>query len=306
MNEVVSPARYEVSILVVGYNSRAHLGDALGSIASSVAGRRCEVLFVNNGTDNSEEFVQDRFPEVRILASNGNVGFGAANNNLARSSQGHFLLLLNPDTRLEPGAVDRLLSVAEAHPEFGIAGGLSTNQNGDALAMSRLVFPSLPSLLRGLLVRGGHPVPQGTGQIVEVDAVSGGFLLIRRDVWDALAGFDERFFLYAEELDLCRRWHDLGGKVGLVPAARLAHDVGSGDPGSPSRQLFLMRGNATFYRKHLGPLHAGACLLIHWLSCASRWAIGSLLSPFNPRFAANARSMRDVALRPWRWWMGYA
>ena len=296
-----------VSILVVGYNSAQLLECAIGSVSPAIKRHSYEVRFVNNGSDASEDMIRDRFPEVAIFPTRGNIGFGAANNYLAREAKGARLLLLNPDTRLEPSAIDILLDAAEADRSFGILGGLSISPAGEPLVMSRLEFPTLARILRGAIGKGGAPVlPPDAPGIFEVDAVSGAFMLIDRDWWDRLGGFDERFFLYAEELDLCLRLRQLGGKVGLVPAARVMHDVGSGEASTPARVLLSMRGSATFYRKHFSPAYAQACLLAHWLSCAVRFVVGSLLGPFSARWARVGRSMRGVTLRPGSWYVGYS
>jgi N-acetylglucosaminyl-diphospho-decaprenol L-rhamnosyltransferase len=297
-----------VSILVVGYNSQPFLADALDAVPLAAQRSDCEIRFVNNGDDRSEEFVGARYSNAVVLPSHGNIGFGAANNYLAREATGEWLLLLNPDTILEPHAIDIMLDQAKSQPEFGIIGGLSVSRKGDALAMSRLEFPSLGSIFRGAIgLGGGRQLPVSDTKILQVDAVSGCFLLIRRRTWEELGGFDERFFLYAEELDLCRRLHNSGGMVGIAPGARVVHDVGSGNAGAPARLLFSMRGSATYYRKHFSPAYAHACLLLHWLSCAGRYVAGSVLSPFNRRYKALALAlaMREVTLKPWLWYGGY-
>ena len=310
INEKMTPSvlqdACDVSILVVGFNSSSFLGSAIGSIGGATLRHSYEVRFVNNGTDDSEDTVLGLFPDVIVLPSIGNIGFGAANNYLARDAKGAWILLLNPDTRLEPFAIDLLLEAVEQDGEFGILGGLSISRAGRPLAMSRLEFPTLRRILFKGIGKGDAPLPPFNAQeVFEADAVSGGFMLITRDWWDRLGGFDERFFLYSEELDLCCRLRQLGGRVGLVAAARVMHDVGSGEPANPSRTLFMMRGSATFYRKHFSAPYAHACLLAHWASCAARFFIGSLLAPFDSGWALKARSMRGVTLRPLSWYRGY-
>jgi N-acetylglucosaminyl-diphospho-decaprenol L-rhamnosyltransferase len=295
-----------VSVLVVGYNSRAFLTDAIGAVGPAAQHHSYEIRFVENGSDNSEAMVGELFPHAVILPSQGNIGFGAANNYLAQGAAGDWLLLLNPDTELEPHAIDALLQAAQKNPEFGILGGISISRSGEALPISRLSFPTFGSVLRGAVGLGSVPLPPATAaEIVQVDAVSGGFMLISRKVWDRLGGFDERFFLYAEELDLCRRHGAIGGKVGLVLAARMIHEIGSGDPSAPLRVLYLMRGTATYFWKHYGRAYALACVLVLWLSFVCRLAVGALFQKHNPRCAVWARSMRLVALKPWLWLGGY-
>ena len=296
----------DVSILVVGYNSRSFVDGCIGSVDKATHRHSFEIRFVNNSTDLSEDLVRSLFPDVAVLPTRGNIGFGAANNYLASEAKGRWLLLLNPDTRLEESAIDRLLDASKGDRSFGILGGLSVSRKGEPLAMSRLEFPTFARSLRGAIGKGGAPLPvPDSSAVLEVEAVSGAFMLIDRHWWNRLGGFDERFFLYAEELDLCWRLRQLGGKVGLVSGARVMHDVGSGEPASPARVLLSMRGSATFYRKHFSATYTGVCLFAHWLSCAGRFVVGSLLGSFDMRWSAAARSMRGVTLRPWSWYKGY-
>lgn len=303
--DTASPAPV-VSILIVGYNSLAFLPDCFGSIEQAARRHAVEIRFVNNGSDASEDWIACHFADAEVLPTRGNIGFGAANNYLSQAARGDFLLLLNPDTRLEPSAIDHLLEAALANPQFAILGGLAVSPAGVPLASSQLVFPTLGEILRGAIGQGGYEVPDMTsGETCEVDAVSGGFMLINRQSFAQLGGFDARFFLYAEELDLCWRWRKLGGKVALVPAARVMHDVGSGEAASPARLLLSMRGAATFYRKHFAFPLSHICLAAHWLSCALRFVAGTLTGPFSHHGRNLRQAMRDVALKPWTWWAGY-
>lgn len=302
-NSVPRPA---ISILIVGYNSADFLAAAVGAIAGASRKQVAEICFVNNGTDNSEDLVRALCPLAVVLESRGNIGFGAANNYLADAASGEWLLLLNPDTQLEAGAIDALLAAAEENPEFAILGGLSVDRQGNPLAMSHLRFPRLRRLVRAIAGRANAPLPPSdSADVLAVEAVSGGFLLIRRSAWEALGGFDEQFFLYCEEVDLCRRHHDAGGRVGMVPAARVMHDVGSGKPLAASRILSSARGSATYYRKHFPVWYARACLFAHWAAYAVRFAVGGLASPFSPRLRALSAAMREVTLKPWLWVTGY-
>jgi N-acetylglucosaminyl-diphospho-decaprenol L-rhamnosyltransferase len=306
MIQATKAHRCTVSVLMVGYNSGAFLAEAVGAVGPAVQHHSHEVRFVDNGTDGSEGSLGELFPHIDILPSRGNIGFGAANNYLAQGTASDWLLMLNPDTVLHPHAIDVLLEAAQKHPRFEILGGISVSRSGEPLPISRLKFPTFGSVLRGALGFGRDSLPSfADAEIVPVDAVSGGFLLVSRTAWERLGGFDERFFLYAEELDLCRRHSALGGQVGLVPGARMIHEIGSGDPGAPQRVLFLMRGTATYFWKHFSWPYAGACLILLWLSFVARFAVGALFLKVHPRCATWARSMRLVALKPWRWISGY-
>ena len=212
-------SKIDLSILVVGYNSATFLPPCLTSVSEAIDSRPYEILFVNNGTDNSEELVSAAFPAVKVLPSRGNVGFAAGNDYLADHAVGKWLLLLNPDTRLYSGALATLLETAEENPQFAVFGGVTVSQDGTPEARAELELPNLATLLRGLVGwtrRVGADDP--TGEVLPVDALSGGFMMVRHDCWKQLGGLDKSFFLYAEELDFFKRLKDAGGRAAQVSA----------------------------------------------------------------------------------------
>ena len=303
---MTSAYAFDVSILIVGYNSLAFLGDCITAIERSCARCRPEILFVNNGTDKSEDFVRSAFPSVRVLASHGNVGFAQANNRLAAHASGRHLLLLNPDTRLLPGAVDRMVEFADRTPEFGILGAFTVNENGEPEELALAVQPSLSQLISAVL-RIGLPKridPKATAP-VEVDAVSGGCMFVRREIWDRLGGMDQDYFLYTEDLDFCRRHLDAGGRVAILPDSKVMHDCGSGESLSPTRRRFMLLGNATYYRKHFSRPYAFACLAVLWGVCISRFVAGTILGRFSAKSRKLADAYRFGAIKPWKWARGY-
>ena len=295
-----------VSILMVGFNSRAHVPHALAAIGRAMRQYGYEIRFVDNGEDGTQNIVRTQFPQVEVLESRGNIGFAAANNYLARGASGEWLLLLNPDTQLQPDALDILLRIADASPDYAVLGGLALGPSGDPLPYSCLTFPTPAQLLLRLFAINVPEVPNRLeGPVQEVEAVSGGYLLVRRAVWEALGGMDERYFLYAEELDFCRRAWRSGYRVGHVAGSRVVHDVGSGDPYSLRRRLYSLRGIATYHRLQMRPPKRQLCLLIHWLHCLTRASAGLLSGLLRLPGAARLQSYRQVACKPWSWWGGY-
>ena len=278
----------------------------LASLAAACSQCSYEVRFVNNGTDESEAFVMREFANVRVLPTRGNIGFAAANNYLANEARGDWLLLANPDTRLFPGSVDALIQAARENPEFAVFGGLTVDQNGAPVAESSFSFPTPWTLLRELfgVKLTPEPVRRADG-ICEVDAVSGGFMLVARGSWESLDGFDETYFLYAEELDFCKRLHDQGGRIASVSTAHIYHDVGGGDRYSPSRMEFSMLGRATYYYKHFSWLKARSCIMLNWIGCLVRLANARLRAPYSQRHAGIVRAFSTICLKPWTWMKGY-
>ncbi len=302
--------QYDLSIIIVGYNSANYLPACLSSIADAVGDCSYEVLFVNNGTDCSEALINREFDWVQVLPSRGNIGFAKANNYCAGHAQGQLLMLLNPDTEARSGSLANMVAVAKDWPEFGVLGGVTvTSQDGQAV-FGQMKFPGLRSLARGMIGGAARPPNlehgQPTGRPHRVDCVSGGCMMIRREAWADLGGFDERYFLYAEDIDLCRRAKDCGIETAMVSNAVIYHDVGSGDYFGSQRLLYQMRGNALYFRSHMGAIHARLCLIMLWLSALVRWLGGAFKGLEQAKYKRMSQGFRPIAVRPWRWWGGYS
>lgn len=296
----------DVSILVVGYNSLPYLETCLGAIPAACQTHRYEVLFVNNGTDGSEAFLRDAFPDVRVLPSRGNVGFAAGNNYLADQAKGTFVLLLNPDTQLYSCAIDILIDTAREQRDLAVVGGITVSANGQPEPLANMEFPTVQTMLRALAGRASRDLvidPQA--DVIPAEAINGGFMMVDRTWWQRLGGMDGSFFLYAEEIDFFKRLKDAGGKVGIVPQSRIFHDIGSGDVNSPTRKFFLATGNAHYLRKHFPPLEAALCIFLYWLVLTGRYVTGRLLGFRGERHRRRARAFAKLALRPWTWVRGY-
>jgi len=214
-----APAESEVplvSILVISYNTQAMTLACLASIAAETRVPHEVIVLDNASPDGSASAIAERFPAMRLIASETNHGFARGNNIAAREARGRYLLLLNPDTVVLDHAIDRLVAFAERTPEAGIWGGRTVFADGRLNPMSVFADQTLWSVFcrtSGLaLAFRGSPLfnPEEYGAWPrdaerEVDAVQGCFLLIRRDLWEALGGFDASFVMYGEEADLCRR-----------------------------------------------------------------------------------------------------
>jgi hypothetical protein len=268
----------DLSILVVTYNSRRLVGPLLEGLGRELASLAAEVVLVDNAShDGTADFVASAHPWVRLVRSEHNLGFAAGNNLAARHARGRVLLLLNPDALPEPGAIARGLARLDAHPEVGLAGGRLLDDQGRTQPSARM-FPTLLQealVLSGLAAR--FPRSRWFGHFdrtwadpqapATVDWVPGAFAFVRRDLFERLGGFDERFFLYYEEVDLCRRIARAGLQVAYWPDLRVHHVGGasartvSGATVSRSgAQLTLWRARSAllYYRKHHGWLTAWA------------------------------------------------
>ena len=236
-----------VGAAIVNYNARGHL---LGCIASLRAeGVETIVVADNASTDGSEDAVRSVDPAVDYHQTGANLGYGTgANRAVSRLPRGlPYVLVMNPDTVIEPGAVKTLVAAIEADDRTGIVGPRIEDSDGalypsartfpdlvDAVghAVLGLVAPNNPFTRRYRMLDWDHAEP------TSVDWVSGSCFLIRREAWDSIAGFDESYFMYAEDVDLCWRAGRAGWKVLYEPAARIVHVQGVSTDNHPYWMIF--------------------------------------------------------------------
>jgi GT2 family glycosyltransferase len=257
----------DLSIIIVSYNTRDLLAQCMDSIETTVQRVDYEVLVVDNGSvDGSPEMVESRYPTARLIRNRDNRGFAAANNQAIHISNGRFVLLLNSDAVLLPGAVESMLRFMEHEPRAGIAGGQLLNPDG-SFQSSFMDFPSLLGevLLLTKLSRLVYPStfpsypPEFSQERRAVDWVSGAFLMARREAIDSVGPLDEEYFMYTEETDWCFRMHKAGWLVFYLPEARACHWIGQSSRKVPERRRSqVYRSKWLFMRKHRGRLIAAA------------------------------------------------
>lgn len=235
-----------VSAAVVNYNARDYL---LESIASLRREQLSDVVVADNASvDGSEAAVRAADPDVTYVQTGANLGYGTGVNRAVARTIGDqpFLLCLNADARVEPGAVAAMLAAFDGRPEVGIVGPRIEDPDGtlypsvrtfpkplDAVghAVLGMVWGSNPFTRRYRMLDLDHDVP------ADVDWVSGSCFLIRRACWDAIGGFDEGYFMYAEDVDLCWRARKAGWEVAFEPTARVIHVGGVSTDRHPYRMI---------------------------------------------------------------------
>lgn len=301
------PGPPEVSMLVVAYNSASIIAACLEAIPRACTRHTYEVLLVDNGDGSSAELVAKNFPQVKIVPSNGNIGFAGGNNLLAKSARASMLLLVNPDLQMRPGAVDELLSGAARYPDAAAWGGVTLNREGRPDIGNSVHVPSLKEMASRLLGRSLSRIEEGDDfeRDQRAPALSGGFVMFSRPAWDAANGLDERYFLYCEEVDLFRRLERMGYNFWRIGKARAFHDAGHGNDFSPMRLLYRAAGVMQFAELHWSyPARICAFTLI-WLGAAQRFAIGKLLGHWNPRLRRVGEGHRWLVFQPRHWRHGY-
>lgn len=251
------------SAIIVTYNSGASIGPCLEALGNE----DCEIVIVDNASHDEtvqrvEEFVA--WHPVHLVANPENLGFAAAVNHGARESAGDVLLLLNPDAIAEPGAVKALLQCLEATGAVAVGGALLEDYGQPARGFAFRRLPTLISLLyEAMLVNRLWPrnpanrryrcLDADYSQQQEVEQPAGACLAITRAAWESVGGFDEQFFpVWFEDVDLCRRLLEHGGKIVYCPAARFRHSGGHSVGQLPVRdKQLLWYGNMLRYaRKH--------------------------------------------------------
>jgi N-acetylglucosaminyl-diphospho-decaprenol L-rhamnosyltransferase len=228
----------DLSVVVVSYNTRDLLRACLTSVISTMSSTaNYEVFVVDNASlDGSAAMVKDTFPRVRLMANRENRGFAAANNQAIRESTGQYVILLNPDTLVMDGALERMAKFMEGHPNVGAVGPRLVFPDG-SFQHSAFSFPTLPmiffdffplnhrlinSRLNGRYARAlydaGDPFP--------IDHPLGAGLMVRRRTIEEVGSLDERFFMYCEEIDWCMRIKEAGWQIFCFPRAQIIHYVG--------------------------------------------------------------------------------
>jgi GT2 family glycosyltransferase len=253
-----------LSIIIVNWNTRQLLLDALATFLP-IRGIEAEVIIVDNAsTDGSAEAVEDAYPELRVIRSATNLGFAGGVNVGFRAASAPLVLLLNTDTLVIEDAIEKLIEYADAHPEAGIIGPKVLNRD-QSLQRSYFQYPSPLNLFllatylykafpRSAFFNQGFCAGLDPDRPARVEAVSGCCFLIRREVLDRVGGFDEGYFMYCEETDLCYRAAKAGFEVHYAPVGRIIH-FGGGSSKLASRRMFIefRKSLLLFARKHRGP-----------------------------------------------------
>jgi len=252
-----------LSIVIVNYNTEKLLRSCLESVYAGANGTPLDIWVVdNNSRDNSVAMLKSLFPMVKVIKNPSNVGFSRANNVVVSQSRSDFILLLNPDTLIIDDAIERVVKFMKEHPEVGIAGCKVLNRDGTLQLACRRSIPTpevafyrltgLSKLFPKSRVMAKYNMTyESPDQTHEVDAVSGAFLMIRRQVVEEVGPLDERFFMYGEELDWCLRTKRAGWSVMYYPDAQIVHYKGESTKyNSRKAALEFYRAMYLFHRKH--------------------------------------------------------
>jgi len=292
----------DLSIVVVSYNTRALLRRCLSAVAARTHGVKHEIIVVDNASsDGSPEMVAAESPQATLLRNGENRGFAAAVNQGIGASSGRYVLLLNTDATLIDDAAHRMLAYLDAHPQVAAVGGMLRNPDGTFQA-SYADFPTLIGevlLLSGLsrwLLPPSFPShgEEASGERRTVDWICGAVLMLRRAAFVQVGPFDEQFFMYAEEVDWCRRARQHGWQVAYLPDVRATHLVGGSYEAAPTRRREqIYRSKWLYFRKHHGRLQAAVFRRLVQV-CSLAKLVAWMLSGVGPCATASKRARANV------------
>ena len=249
-----------LAIIIVTYNSRDEIGDCLASVVGNSNPYPTQVVVVDNqSTDGTLASIRERWPMVETIEAGGNLGFARANNLGVAATASEYVLLLNPDTIVPPGALQALLRALASHPDAAIAGPRLVNDHHfPELSFGPPISPWGELKQKTLLALYQRKV-RGVVQYVERLSreagerawVTGACLLVRRADLEGVGGLDERFFMYTEDVDLCTSVRARGRKVLFVPQAEVLHLRGRSAGRNPETERLRRLSHLAFYEKHL-------------------------------------------------------
>ena len=334
MVEPQLPARHKVdiSIIIVNWNTRELLARCLQSVISSFESQvsspasqpatrnpqpatrnlqpatrnlqpaTCEVFVVDNAsTDGSAQMVRECFPWVRLIENAENVGFARANNQAISQSQGGYVLLLNSDTEVYPGALKAMVQFMEGRPQAGGCGPRLLNADGSLQVSCHPMLTPEREFWRLLFLerlwrRATYAQERWDRQVPRsVEVIKGACFLLRRTALEQVGSLDEGYFMYTEEMDLCYRLLRAGWQLWWMPQAVVKHyGEASSKQVAEAMYVQLYRSKVQFYRKFGGPRRATRFKRLLRLAYGPRLIVAALGALFSPSLATRARTYRRL------------
>ena len=254
----------KLSIIIVSWNVRTDLINCLSSVYANQPSSPFEVIVIDNASsDGSIEEIRKQFPQITCIANDKNFGFAGANNQGIELAKGEYMLFLNPDTIVHPGSLDYLITFMDTNKDAGACGPKLLNSDGSIQPSVRR-FPSFRGVLhRFTLLRHFYVFKNNYSSWMmkdfdhqsqlSVDQLMAAALLVRKSIVDKIGGFDARFFMYYEEVDLCYRIKQDGWQIVFLPQVAITHLGGRSSRQIPNAKRIMMLASVLkFFRKHRG------------------------------------------------------
>ena len=298
--------RLDLSIVLVCWNNKDYLEPCLNSIYGGPLKSCFDVVVVDNGsTDGSQEMLREKFPEVKIIQNDHNVGLSKASNQGIVATQGRYVLLLNNDTLVNTASLDAMAQFMNETPEAGAVGGELLYPDGSFQSagtdFSSLHEEFLITTRLGLLLSPRYPSFPHDGKVKTVGWLSSACLLLRREALNQVGMLDEDYFIYGDEADLQFRLHKKGWKVYFLPEASTIH-FGGRSMDRWHRRKMVYRGKMLFYKKNYGLLRTGILrMMLFILSFAKMlvWGVAFIFPRWRERAQNELGSNLDVIKLSW-------
>lgn len=303
----------DVAIIIVTYNSEGQIRECLESVYREQRSVCQQVIVVDNQSkDGTVEVIRNEFPQVELVLPGQNLGFAKGVNLGVNHSDAEFVLLLNPDTVILDHGIDVIVEFARSNPSNGFYGGRTLQPDGSLEPSSCWGAPTLWSMgLFALGITTAFPRnrwldPESLGSwqrdsVREVGVITGCFLLASREAWKEIGGFDERYFMYGEDVDLAMRARAVGYNPIICPDAKLVHEVGKSSESPVHKTLLLYRGKASLVRTHWRGLTQGTALFL----LAAGTGLRALVSNVIPAKGSAADRWQTLWKRRDEWLQGY-
>jgi len=294
--------RTRISVVVVNWNTRELLRQCLDSLSASLEQGDIEVWVVDNHSmDGSAQDVRVNFPWVKLIENSENLGFAAANNQAMRKASGQYLLLLNNDTIVEPGALEELAKFMDGYPRAGGAGARLLNADGSLQPSCHPMLTPEREFWRLIFLdrvwpRVNYPMRRWNPSLPHrVEVIKGACLMLRRKALDQAGLFDERYFMYTEEVDLCYRLAAAGWELWWVPSAAIVHYEGqSSKQAAAQMYVQLYRSKVQFYRKFGSEARATRYKWLVRLAYWPRLVVAAMGKPFSPSLSVRRDTIRQL------------
>ncbi len=265
-----------VSIIILTYNSEKFIEETIGSLLDFTTGT--EIIVVDNAsTDKTVSKIKKFGKKVKFIETGANLGFSAGINVGAKKATGEYLLFVNPDTKFKSGNIEDMISVFDNNIDAGVVGGRMQAADGHVEKSTGKFFGVLASILIAAGLDEKLGVRRSPGKIEKVDFVSGGFMMVKAELFRKLGGFDENLFMYVEDMELCFRARLSGYSTYFVPSVVVTH-IGQGSSNRAFAIKNIFRGVLYFHKKHGTPFSYGIVKALFTLKSLTLVTAGKIMN----------------------------
>ena len=263
-----------LSVVIVTWNTKDIVQECLESLKEQAQRSDTEIIVVDNASsDHTPELIQKHCPWVKLVQNDTNLGFAGGNNIGVRLSKGKYIALVNSDVVVPKDCLEKMIQYMEQHPDIGMLGPKMLLKDG-SLGQSCMGFPSiwnwfcrafaLDRLFKSSRLFGGFLMTHFQyDRVIDVDVLTGWFWMVRREALDRVGLLDERFFMYGEDIDWSKRFHEAGWRVVFYPEAEAVHYCGASSSNAPTRfYVEMSRANMQYCRRH----HTKCSVLGFWIT----------------------------------------